>query len=66
MNMYAFRITKTDVKFSITKVLSTDNSVKISGTSPIDGSKAVYGVYTDKACKNKVGEITIGAERRVR
>lgn len=60
MNMYAFRITKTDVKFSITKVLSTDNSVKISGTSPIDNSKAVYGVYTDKACKNKVGEITIG------
>lgn len=62
MNMYAFRITKTDVKFNITKVLSTDNSVKISGTSPIDGSKAVYGVYTDKACKNKVGEITIGAD----
>ncbi len=62
MNMYAFRITKTDVKFSITKVLSTNNSVKISGTSPIDGSKAVYGVYTDKACKNKVGEITIGAD----
>ncbi len=62
MNMYAFRITKTDVKFSITKVLSTDNSVKISGTSPIDNTKAVYGVYTDKACKNKVGEITIGAD----
>ena len=62
MNMYAFRIAKSDVKFSITKVLSTDNSVKISGTSPIDGSKAVYGVYTDKACKNKVGEITIGAD----
>ena len=62
MNMYAFRITKTDVKFSITKVLNADNSVKISGTSPIDGTKAVYGVYTDKACKNKVGEITIGAD----
>ena len=60
MNMYAFRITKTDVKFSITKVLSTDNSVKISGTSPIDNSKAVYGVYTDQACTKKVGEITIG------
>lgn len=39
-----------------------NNSVKISGTSPIDNSKAVYGVYTDKACKNKVGEITIGAD----
>lgn len=62
MNMYAFRITKTDVKFSITKVLSTDNSVKISGTSLIDNTKAVYGVYTDKDCKNKVGEITIGAD----
>ena len=62
MNMYAFRITKTDVKFSITKVLSGDNSVKISGTSPIDNTKAVYGVYTDKDCKNKVGEITIGAD----
>lgn len=62
MNMYAFRITKKDVKFSITKVLSTDNSVKISGTSPIDNSKAVYGVYTDKECKNKVGEITIGVD----
>ncbi len=62
MNMYAFRITKTDVKFSITKVLSTDNSVKISGTSPIDNTKAVYGVYSDKECKNKVGEITIGAD----
>ncbi len=62
MNMYAFRITKTDVKFSITKVLSTDSSIKISGISPIDGTKAVYGVYTDKDCKNKVGEITIGAD----
>ena len=60
LNMYAFRVTQTDVKFTITKVLSTDNSVKISGTSSIDGSKAVYGVYTDKDCKNKVGEITIG------
>ncbi len=62
MNMYAFRVTKSDVKFSITKVLSTDNSVKISGTSPIDNTKAVYGVYTDKECKNKVGKITIGAD----
>ena len=62
MNMYAFRITKSDVKFSITKVLSADNSVKISGTSPIDNTKAIYGVYTDKACKNKVREITIGAD----
>ncbi len=62
MNMSAFRITKSDVKFTITKVLSTDNSVKISGISPIDNTKAVYGVYTDKECKNKVGEITIGKD----
>ena len=60
LNLYAFRVTQADVKFTITKVLSTDDSVKISGTSSIDGSKAVYGVYTDKSCKNKVGEITIG------
>ena len=62
MNMYAFRVTQSDVRFTITKVLSTDNSVKISGTSSIDGSKAVYGVYTDQACTNKVGEITIGTD----
>ncbi|MCR5718618.1 MAG: hypothetical protein K6F80_06265 [Oscillospiraceae bacterium] len=62
LTMYAFRVTQNDVKFSITKVLSTDNSVKISGTSPIDGTQAVYGVYADSACENKVGEITIGEE----
>lgn len=62
LNMSAFRVTQNDVKFTITKVLSTDNSVKISGVSGIDGSKAVYGVYTDKDCTHKVGEITIGAD----
>ena len=62
LNMSAFRVTQNDVKFTITKVLSTDNSVKISGVSSIDGSKAVYGVYTDKDCTHKVGEITIGAD----
>ena len=62
MNMYAFRVAQADVEFKITKVLSTDNSVKISGTSPIDGSKAVYGVYADSDCTQKVGEITIGAD----
>lgn len=59
MNMSAFRITKNDVRFEITKVLASDRTVKISGTSSIDGTVAKYGVYTDKACKNKVGEITI-------
>lgn len=62
LNMSAFRVTQNDIKFTITKVLSSDNSVKISGVSSIDGSKAVYGVYTDKSCTNKVGEITIGAD----
>jgi Cna protein B-type domain protein len=28
----------------------------------VDGTVAKYGVYTDKACKNKVGEITIGKD----
>ena len=62
MNMSAFRITKNDVKFEITKVLASDKTVKFSGTSKVDGTVAKYGVYTDKACKNKVGEITIGKD----
>lgn len=62
MNMSAFRITKNDVKFEITKVLASDRTVKISGTSKVDGTVAKYGVYTDKACKNKVGEITISKD----
>ena len=62
MNMSAFRITKNDVKFEITKVLASDRTVKISGTSKVDGTVAKYGVYTDKVCKNKVGEITIGKD----
>ena len=62
MNMSVFRITKNDVKFEITKVLASDKTVKISGTSKVDGTVAKYGVYTDKACKNKVGEITIGKD----
>lgn len=60
MNMSAFRITKTEAEFTITKVLNSDNSVKISGTSPIDGTQAIYGVYTDSDCTQKIGEITIG------
>lgn len=59
MNMSAFRITSKDVKFTITKVYKADNTVKINGISPIDDSQAIYGVYTDKACKNKAGEIKI-------
>ncbi|MBR4021057.1 MAG: TonB-dependent receptor [Ruminococcus sp.] len=59
MNMYAYRITQTDVEFRIRKV-NADTGV-IIGESPVDNSKAVYGVYTDKVCTNKVGEITIGS-----
>ena len=62
LSMYAFRVTQSDVTFTITKVLSTDNNVRISGISPIDGTQAVYGVYTDPACENKVGEILIGED----
>lgn len=57
--MSAFRITKTDIEFNITKVYKEDNTVKINGISSIDGFQAIYGVYTDEVCKNKVGEIRI-------
>lgn len=59
MNMYAYRITQTDVEFRIRKVNADTGA--IIGESPVDNSTAVYGVYTDKACTNKVGEITIGS-----
>ena len=62
MNMYAFRVTKTNAKFGIKKVYFGDHSVVINGTSPIDSTKAIYGVYSDKACTVKVGEITIGSD----
>lgn len=62
MNMSAFRITKTDVKFTIEK--RDANNDRIIGKSPIDNSKAVYGIYTDKSCTKKVGEITIGSNGR--
>ena len=58
----AFRITEREAIFEIKKVYIEDNTVEISGTSPIDGTKAVYGVYTEKECTNKVAEITIGED----
>ncbi|MBO5320945.1 MAG: Cna B-type domain-containing protein, partial [Ruminococcus sp.] len=60
MNMYAYRITQIDVEFRIRKVNADTGA--IIGESPVDNSTAVYGVYTDKACTNKVGEITIGTD----
>ena len=58
MNMSAFRITQNDVTFSIKKCI--DGTSQIVGKSPVDGSFAKYGVYSDKSCKTKVGEIKIG------
>ena len=59
MNMSAFRITKTDVTFEINKYNTDGNLV---GKSSVDNSTAVYGIYSDKSCTKKVGEITIGAD----
>lgn len=59
MNMSAFRITKTDVTFEIDKY-NTDGD--LVGKSSIDNSTAVYGIYSNKSCTKKVGEITIGAD----
>ena len=58
MNMYAFRVTQTNVEFSVTK-LDKDTQMFI-GKSPVDNSSAIYGVYSDQECQNKVGEIIIG------
>ena len=60
MNMSAIRITQNDVTFNIKKCL--DGTSQIVGKSAVDGSTAKYGVYSDNACKTKVGEITIGAD----
>ena len=62
MTMSAFRITQTDVTFSLLKV-NKDTQVLI-GKSPVDNSTAVYGVYSDKGCTNKVAEIKIGDNGR--
>ena len=59
MNMSAFRITKTDVTFEIDKY-NTDGD--LVGKSSVDNSTAVYGIYSDKSCTKKVGEITIDAD----
>ena len=46
--------------FSIKKCI--DGTSQIVGKSTVDGSTAKYGVYSDSACKTKVGEITIGTD----
>lgn len=62
MNMYSFRITQTDVTFSLIKL--TKDTQKAVGKSPVDNSSAVYGVYSDKSCTKKVAQITIGSDGR--
>jgi len=52
--------TPPDVQFTLCKV-DAETSMAI-GKSSVDGSTAVYGIYSDKACKNKVAEITIGED----
>ncbi|WP_294483512.1 SpaA isopeptide-forming pilin-related protein [uncultured Ruminococcus sp.] len=59
LNMFGFRITPRDVSFEIDKY-ATDGT--LVGRSSVDGSSAVYGIYSDKTCKNKVAELTIGAK----
>ncbi len=54
----AYKMTSNDVTFSIKKCI--DGTTQIVGKSTVDGSFAKYGVYSDKACKKKVGEIKIG------
>lgn len=59
MNMSAFRITKTDVTFEIDKYNTDGDLVR---KSSVDNSTAVYGIYSDKSCTKKVGEITIDTD----
>lgn len=54
----AYKLTSRDVTFTIKKCL--EGTSQIVGKSAVDGSFAKYGVYSDKACKTKVGEIKIG------
>ena len=56
----AYKLTSRDATFSIKKCI--DGTSQIVGKSPVDGSFAKYGVYSDSECKTKVGEITIGAD----
>ena len=56
----AYKVSSNEVTFSIKKCI--DGTSQIVGKSTVDGSTAKYGVYSDKACKTKVGEITIGAD----
>ncbi|MBE6844932.1 MAG: Cna B-type domain-containing protein [Ruminococcus sp.] len=54
----AYKVSSNEVTFSIKKCI--DGTTQIVGKSSVDGTTAKYGVYSDKACKTKVGEIKIG------
>ena len=53
----AYKLTSRDATFTIKKCI--DGTSQIVGKSTVDGSFAKYGVYSDKACKTKVGKIKI-------
>lgn len=61
MNMYAFRVTPHEVTFEIDKY--TTNG-KLVGSSPVDNSTAVYGIYKDADCSVEIAKITIGEDGR--
>ncbi len=56
----AYKVSSNEVTFSIKKCI--DGTTQIVGKSSVDGTTAKYGVYSDKACKTKVGEIKIGSD----
>lgn len=60
LSISTFRVTNPNARFEITKKEKTTGN--IVGYSRVDGSSAVYGVYSDSKCTIKVGEITIGAD----
>lgn len=57
-SIYVFRVTQKNASFEIAMY---DNDGKLAGTSLVDKSSVVYGIYRDKACTSKIGEITIGS-----
>ena len=59
LNMYAFRVTKRKVKFTVKKTAAGGETI---GASAVDGTFAQYGVYTDKACTKKAATIKIGSK----
>ncbi len=61
MRVSAFKLSR-EATFSILK--TEVGTGAIVGKSKVDGSVAVYGVYTDESCTNKINEMTIDANGR--